>query len=761
MKKKFYEYVQKYFTRMSVKDLLSQLQLYRAYQYSAKNWTKFLEVPAVVILHLFVKTKNEPANVLTKSSRIQPTISQQIYRLLYKTFLICLLNLCTWGIHVYQKLQILGLTCFLLLVPIYCYEINLFNLSESPFILKQNLYPNSTQLLQHYGLPEIIQQGLTSYCLPIGAITFTILLFVGSLWTMEGFNVSSTSFFESTFILLSKIYLKDFTRTSQEENLESVSLIEREYQTSLSGIIFFSFYLIWLNGIGIVQYHPRSGFFYQRDNRILEYPNFMTHYTDFQWFPPLEYLINAFFRVYKKIEALYEPFFDFFLLKQKVPKLLGRKTFADSKRHVHIPTLVENSNHNMLLDNNILCHHLKKVNETSTEVFEFYTVPRAFFFQFYDYYVHGVIFSLSRYYLHYYYHGLWVFFFALIILFCGIFVLYPYQLYLTKLQFDKFSFNYYRPFLDQYFYLWNRLLLQFPAYRQHFLTQDQFFSQYLDYLSFFPITATETTVAENFFERLFNKPFLLNPLTKWYQSLKNLLPIGEPYVESEGDDITKANEDNYLYTQRFSSRKFLINSFLGFFLLLNLVQKEPWLTIPLAYDSTYQFVLDKLYVWLNAMKVYETQTPFQLTPLIFLPQSNDLPWLFQHLHHHHLTWLLHWPGWFLVNVIREKTLGKVQYSTTQLSEKFSTRLSVKQQQQQTFIKLLSDKFKQIPNLPPRPKTVEEQKRDAQIPLTPEEQNFLLQLAENKERLLKLFKTVKRKLKNQSFYQKGKMFQKKD
>jgi hypothetical protein len=360
------------------------------------------------------------------------------------------------------------------------------------------------------------------------------------------------SFIEIILIYLLKIYWKDFLEEIQEESLETIIMVDEAYDKSFFGWTIVLFYFAWSKELLYNNFHFRTVTLKKRESLSEEH-----------------YWINYF------------SINDYTKIKNSGPNYHILK---------YISTLYDRKSQGDYLQTNQ-------------------------FFDFYYYYFKGINFSLHRYHEYFFNIGISIFIFLLLISIIIHALIWPYRSYMSKIHFDKFSYNYFRPFLDEYLYRWHRIFIKMPINKETFLIQDPQNSQYLDFFFFIPDFENDQP---SIFEKFYNK-----------QTYEPILIELEPKDDIEYEDLYP-----YIPEHEFprSNLKGLVLSLFiisGVWLFLECVRQDPFF-----HGTTHQ----------------------GFKHLIIQPKTIQLPWLFQRLQISSLDWFLQWPGWFLINYTFLKTL---------------------------------------------------------------------------------------------------------
>jgi len=474
--------------------------------------------------------------------------------------------------------------------------------------------------MTEYSIPEQVQYIFTNLLFPCSALLWFLLLPSLGEFLLDTTNTNTIT--ENILLYLIKIYCHDFNQDLQEENLTIITDIENELQyevTTISSIL--ALYILWFNQLFDPLFNTRI-FFLKRD---------MFHADSLFFSLYFDELFQG-FKVEPRKQEWRIP------RKQKHTRFLGHDgIFPDifSVQHNYYPYNVPRFRYGS-----------ERSPYGTSEVIGYKS-------ELFSDYIQGLWFTLAPYYSKILPYGLYFFMFIFVVLILLNIITLPYRVYTSKIYFEQFTYNHYRAYFDQYFYILYRLTRAIPKNKLSFLTHDIHASQYLDYTSIFgdkyQMTEDEN---EGLTFRWFGRRLhgLLAPIDI-YDTL-------EYFITDQETETVMYNTNSELLSMEptISYQKPLSNIYvdifmysLSFLFIINYFSPTQFFLFPITCNS--DLIMNKIeyppyYIWAaphHKFNLYMFELNTNTT--IILPTHEELPWLFRHLHTTPLTWLTNWSGW--------------------------------------------------------------------------------------------------------------------
>lgn len=230
---------------------------------------------------------------------------------------------------------------------------------------------------------------------------------------------------------------------------------------------------------------------------------------------------------------------------------------------------------------------------------------------------------------------LFFFFLALFFIFLDL-IIQPYFQYITHYYFEQLTYTLYRPFLDQYFYSWSKIMINIIQTKNpNFLIKDPYYSQYLDWFKFLPDPDfIDTSIGEKVFNASGNYFPNLATIDNWDAEDEDLNEIINPITP------------DYIKETRVTGIIFIS------FIIFEICRRNPiFITGRLHefYILENIFLIKILYITYDNMN--QEINSFLTLPKIGLnPLTNntEYSWLFQKLQISPLYHYLNWPGWYFI-----------------------------------------------------------------------------------------------------------------
>ena len=490
----------------------------------------------------------------------------------YKIILLIFINILTICLKIQKYIFyififiVILLSCFLLLKH--------YPHTFASSLLKEYRIPNTSQLLLHI-LPNTVSQSIiniiellcVTYIFPIASFCMFYLIYWLYFELSEAFD-DQDSFCETALLFLLQIYTKNFVEDTQEEIINTYIPIENTYHIEWDNVIFMwlATFMLLTPKLWAIDTHHYWPYLRKRNPSQFEDSFFLRHLSNFD-------------------------------RGKKDPNMLFYKPFVTLESHDG-----EDYEDNYFFN--------------LTELYNDYL--KIIFFK-----IHPLLETLIPY-LYFFFFCIFFFFMVLNL------IIEPYFKFITTFFFENFTYKIYRPFLDQYFYTWYRLMINIPKTKnQTLLIKDPILSQYLDIFKFLPDLDHEN---ESFFENIFSTDFYYYPV---------LTTIEEAAIE-ESDPVEILHP---LSPQKTQETNFL------FILLISILVIESTRQNPLFFSK---YLHENLYLF---------------TPLTSIKTYN---WLFQYQQISPIYNYLNWPGWdfFFPKLPLLFSLSKSIETTTIIIEKY-------------------------------------------------------------------------------------------
>lgn len=524
-----------------------------------KQTNTFKEISSFLFIKSFLLiSKILPIAIDTNNKSLRTkNIAKIIYKKCQKYFLLFFINIFTLYMKYEKKIFFLCLTCigiFSLFIFIR-QNITLW----SPLLLNQNIAPNTSHIIEHWfifadsAILKQCEEFIIGYFFPFCSILLFLALLLITYDLAEYFFFDD-SFVEICLIYFLQIYTKNFLEDTQEEIIENYTALDDEFddQWDMHIQIWLGIFFLTTKKFWFVDFHHYWPMLKKREN---------AQGDEFFFFQGIFNYTKCNLRIRDPNWKFYQNFYPFPNMEEK------------------------HYDENFLVDLTTL----------------------------YNYYIKVILFKWHPIFVNFESLLLVFFFFCFFFFLISTLLIDIYLSTISNFLSEQMTYTMYRPFLDQYFYNWNRLMIKiFPTKQPNFLIRDPFLSQYLDLFYFIP---DEEQDEPSLFDHIFDRPFL--------NAIPTIADINDQIFdeddESDADEYDQLNTIRPSVTETISFTYFLLLLFFSF-LFFELNRQNP------IYFSGKTNFLD-------------------LPKLLPLTNNNVYSWLFQQQQLSPLFHYLNWTGW--------------------------------------------------------------------------------------------------------------------